>query len=503
MAIQFESPQPVSPQISAAYGSTEELAKNLPALASIYQRNAAMQQAAEQHAQSLQAQMVGQQAQIGERRLEMQQHGMDQAAAFATARLPSERDVFQANAQMAEQNNRAVNAAWLSQQQLSQHDVMEKQRMEDAVGYVNNAPNLTDDQRNNLITQLRTKLSPLQQRFQQQQIEHRQKQDQLIDGQLRKQAEHEETNRQFQAKMMQDGKSVVMWADDNGRRHPLIRNDKTGEWYNPLQSSQEVTARVAAAAEEKRVAAETKVVADAEKSYEGAIDKAKKEIERRAKAKTPDGKLVDPTLSGDGGSDIDYQQRTLEGLTRQYAGGANSQDDYVARKLAQHRGITGGTARPGGNVTGGGEGGFPAPKTPDEMEADRQKAVKEQPPFAGKPFEQRTPDQAKASAMFAEAIGLARTVPMPDAERGGVEAALREADGLFAQYGSRPGMPPEAKAKYDYARQTIINLAARAKSHGEFTKEQEKDRSRRAIIGTLRGMLPEGDTTGRRRPGEY
>lgn len=449
MPVTFEQPQPVSPQISAAYGSTEQLSHDLPAIASIYQRNAAMQQAAAEHAQSLQAQMVGQQAGIGERRLEMQQHGMDQAAQFATSRLPSERDAFLAQSELAQQDRRAQNAAWLNQQQLSQQEQMDLQKMKESVGYVQNNPNLTDDEKENFITRLRTKIDPMEMRLKQQQVEHQQKQDQLIDGQLRKQAEHEETNRQFQAQMMKEGKAVVTWVDDNGRRHPLIKNEKTGEWYNPLQSSHEVTARLEAARQEKVTQLEQAEETNARSAFEKARKEIVEDVRRREMATVKDA------TGKDTGQYMYQSLQTPEGVKKRIdeelaarLGGSADEEAYVKRRLDAFRRRRGGsvTAPDGGG--GGADPGASQPSQPNQTPAE-QKFVAENKPFDLKTLGDATPTQKTLVAGWNAMGKNVERYTQDQQQLGQYRQSAAWAVRALGTYGTEMAMPGPVKQRYE------------------------------------------------------
>lgn len=83
----------------------------------------------------------------------------------ADSMAPSARDQFLASAEMTQATHRATLQQQLAQSELSQQENMRLQRMRNAVGEVSADPTLTDDEKSNLILQLKTGIDPLQQRL--------------------------------------------------------------------------------------------------------------------------------------------------------------------------------------------------------------------------------------------------------------------------------------------------------------------------------------------------
>lgn len=487
MPISFEQPQPLAPGVSAAYGETQQLSHDLPTIASIYQRNAAMQAQQAGQGQALQAQLIAQQGQQGERQLEMRQHGMDQAAQFATSRLPSERDVFAANAAMAEQNNRAANAAWLSQQQLSQQEQADLRKMQETVGYIQNAQNLTDDEKNDYITHLRTKIDPMRQRQERSQAEMMdQRKKQMVDQAA------------MIASMTHEDAAVRAKAFE--QRTFDVENPITGvkeKWYVKADGNAEklkFDPPVKEGASERDRAAEAQDKAKL-RMQELSIKADERYHDLRMKAIQAVDHFVEKERSGSKdvpGRNVTSAERTAYfNQTIAELGVPGTVDEFRQQWLKAHG--MGDAQRAVGGM--GGNPNQPAPKTPEEMEADRQKAVQENPPMLGRPADKWTPQQQQGVTMFTDAIQKAAAVPMPEGERGEIKNLLLEANHLFHQYGSPQAMPDDDRKRFDYAMKLIVNLGARAKSHEMYTKEQDKTRGRQEAKDLLRRFLPDPTPT--------
>lgn len=162
MPVVFAPPEPVAPSISSAYGAAQQWSQDFPTLERQQQGIVSANEQARALTQQGQIAAAGRQQQA----LEQSAHNTLQAETFnqsqeqqqrqfIAARQPSERDVFQANAQMAEQQQRAELQSWLGQQDLSQKETMRLQQMKGAVADIE-ASSLPDEQKQAAIVQLRT-----------------------------------------------------------------------------------------------------------------------------------------------------------------------------------------------------------------------------------------------------------------------------------------------------------------------------------------------------------
>jgi hypothetical protein len=220
MPIVFQQPEPFSQQISAGAGAAQQFNTTLPTISSLYaaagHNRAAANAAAFQQAAAAQAQNASQNFQgeqfAGQQAAQMQ---MQQAAI---------------GAQYGLQQQHAENQAWVSQQQLSQGENLRLQRMQNAVGDIQNAMNnktMTQEDGNNAIVQLRTGIDPLRQRQERQQSQLMQQafeRQQTVAGQQdilfdQQQAHYNST--------AQDNAQVVV-DPRNGRQHIVAPGERGG-----------------------------------------------------------------------------------------------------------------------------------------------------------------------------------------------------------------------------------------------------------------------------------
>jgi len=114
---------------------------------------------------ALRQQQLNQSAQQHAASLAMQRAQLDEHAyEFDASRLPSQRDTFHAQVQQDNMVHHAVTQSWLNQQQLTQGEEMRLQRMRNTQSEIMDDENLTDDQKKDALTMLRTGMDPLQRR---------------------------------------------------------------------------------------------------------------------------------------------------------------------------------------------------------------------------------------------------------------------------------------------------------------------------------------------------
>ncbi len=184
MPIVFAPAQPVAPQISAAAGAAEQFDRFAPILQR-QQENLANQyvqmQALGQRAASDQAdrsQRGSEFAATMEARANSEQQQAGQQQADQQFRAQMQQAAQQHEMAQAEQRARLMQEAQTAE--LTQREKVELSRMEMAAGTVRNNPNLDEAEKNDLLTQIYTKIDPLQQRKARSQIQ----QDQLENQQL-------------------------------------------------------------------------------------------------------------------------------------------------------------------------------------------------------------------------------------------------------------------------------------------------------------------------------
>lgn len=147
MPISFEQPAPVDADLYSQVGFLEQQQRGMQQA-----RQAALQQ---QESNRAEAQLAMQAAAQG-------QHAYE----FDQSRMPSARDFFESEQRSQGLQEQASIAAQLHQVQLSQGEEMRRTRLESALDFVRNRPDLNDEEKQDMVMQIQTGLSPLQQRHQ-------------------------------------------------------------------------------------------------------------------------------------------------------------------------------------------------------------------------------------------------------------------------------------------------------------------------------------------------
>lgn len=98
---------------------------------------------------------------------------------------------------------------WLSSQDLSRHEQLTLQRMQQAVGEVNSDPNLAPWEKAAALTKLKTGIDPLQMRSQQMQMKQQEQHAELYHQEAARQQAVEQENSQFRAKTFDQRTSSV------------------------------------------------------------------------------------------------------------------------------------------------------------------------------------------------------------------------------------------------------------------------------------------------------
>lgn len=163
--ITFEPAQPFAPSISAYYGSAMQNDADAPRLL-------AARQAQQEFA--LRAQALAQQGGGGYRgggsdiqdAINHRDDAQRQSDQFnAQLNTGIQRDQYEAQSQANLQQSRFQLQAQLQDVELSQQEKMRLQRMKNAVGEVSADPSLTDDEKSDMILQLKTGIDPFQHRI--------------------------------------------------------------------------------------------------------------------------------------------------------------------------------------------------------------------------------------------------------------------------------------------------------------------------------------------------
>lgn len=196
MPVIYSTPEPFAPYLSSAYGAAEQFSKDAPSIIGANQQANSLLSSNQQQANDLRfryaaanSDSLNQQADRYFRsdaaNADRQQQGydlgaqLDQRSREATAEMQG---------QAERQRQGADLSAWLSQQELNQKDVSELGKMKAAISEVQ-ASNLTPEQKQDAIFQLRTKIDPLDQRLKASQARAMEQHGQLYQMQLEQEAQ--------------------------------------------------------------------------------------------------------------------------------------------------------------------------------------------------------------------------------------------------------------------------------------------------------------------------
>ncbi len=240
MPVTFEQPQPLAPQISEGYGQTQQFNQTLPTLANLYNQRAARDQQAAQFAIQQASQAQAQTAHNREaayqqdnqtenlfesqrRNAEIQQHLQDQH--------------FQQQAALQQQaafNEQAFAGVKVGLQE--QMKMQERTRgLTEIQGKIADG---TLDEKDpaviDAISELKTGINFTQRRMMQEHAADFKAQSDLRSQQTANIAKDNAHMEKFEADRINAGYGTLSFHDQNGRMHVLLKNPKTGEWYNPL-----------------------------------------------------------------------------------------------------------------------------------------------------------------------------------------------------------------------------------------------------------------------------
>lgn len=191
MPVVFAQPQPFSPTISSEAGAAEQFTRFAPILQR--QQEAVAEQYARNFATS--ASLASANADRGQRGAEFAagqdfrrqalqvQAGQDAAQMQLKANMALQAE----QSQMAEMRERARLQTEVNQAELSHREKVEMNRLQMALGAVQNNPDLTAQEKNDLALQLQTKIDPYQQRVSRARVQQEELQNQQIQKQLAQQ----------------------------------------------------------------------------------------------------------------------------------------------------------------------------------------------------------------------------------------------------------------------------------------------------------------------------
>lgn len=223
MAIVFAQPEPMAPNISRDYGAAEQFTRSMPAL--VQQQNI-LANIQENQARLQAAGVQGAFERMNRQQLQAAQLGHE--SAMQSARLSAQANL--ASAQMAHgtdmQEQHARLQAQLADQQLTRGEEMRLQRMREAIGYINNAVQnnqMTPEEGNEAVMQIRTGIDPLARRQAQAQVMHVQNANRLQEQQY---AHNDRLNNERDRFMTSRAQDLIETVTDEatGVEHSFRRN---------------------------------------------------------------------------------------------------------------------------------------------------------------------------------------------------------------------------------------------------------------------------------------
>lgn len=418
MAIVFQQPSPVSPPISAAAGAADQFTRFAPvlqrqqeAVAEGYARAAALSQRAASD-QADRAQRGSEFAMGLDARRDAEFADAGQRAAEMQFRANLAQQAQQHEAAQTEQRFRLMQEAATAE--LSQREKVELSRLQMAAGSVRDNPSLDPQEKNDLLTQIYTRIDPLQQRKARAQLQ----QDQL------------ENQRLQQAIAQQDIIAKDRAAFMAGNLQAVTRDihDAEGNYVGtftmiPGEKAHFVDKKAQQAANEEKVQLarqqlEHKHAEAQQKHAERRAEFQAKTYERVAAAF--DKQMVDEEKEGKGRPAVKAAR----------SGNIKEEMDEI---MAWYDKSNPPPRRPGETPNVGTPPGRP----------DRKPITADSPPSAA---------QAEHLAAFDQARGAFAAVPRDGGkahpEEAEAKAALADAEKLYRKYGDPANMPPDDHAAY-------------------------------------------------------
>lgn len=308
MPVVFEAPQPFAPQISEGFGQTEQFNKTLPILAGLYESNQNRNLAASQGAAN--RDLAAQQATASNRERAYQTDVNTDNEFEAQRRNYAIQSELQARQIQAHQQSQMFDAA-VKDRQVGHAEMMDAQRAEAGLSQ------LQQDVESGLVSKeeaadaayfLRTKTDRVRQRVEAQHAEEYKSQAAMKSQEAANMAKDNAQMDKFEEDRIAAGFGTLKFHDNNGRLHVLLKNPKTGEWYNPLLEHN----KMGADQEIKQQELEQKRYDNLQQRYDNAFAKREAEVrkihEQRRKldpgksgyeADEPDGDQIDTEVRND------------------------------------------------------------------------------------------------------------------------------------------------------------------------------------------------------------
>lgn len=419
MPITYAQPEPFAPGISSSYGSAQQFSQDAPAIINATSQAAQLQAQNARAADQLRLAYAEANARSQDERArlytqsDMANADRQQSALNLGAQITEQGDtaMLGANTAMLRDQQQANVQNWLMGQELSQKEAMRLQQMQSAVGDIQ-ASSLSPDEKTAAITQLKTGIDVYKQRQQVAQTKMTEMQAQHMENTVKRAKAIELENRALEAQFASEGKDVRRWADpETGKTHLLIKNDKTGEWYNPLQASGTRDSEM------QQQELELKRYDLEMKHYQDAMEKAIARVDKINTSKNLIGEKAPPREQVMADALADLEARGLKPPT-----------------LPQRGSRSNPSAQPG-----------------------QQVAPPSQAPAPGGPIAERV-KQAPMEIATQQMMALAQAPNIPEPVKQQAAFAIREAAKMIQVAGSYDNLTPAEKKRYDSLQRAYRSL---------------------------------------------
>lgn len=420
MPIDFQAPQPFAPGVAQAAGAAQAEQQNTGMLAGLYAQAAQARSAAYNRAAAEEADRFAQNARVGSSLGEQAQQSADELQfrrdALAASRAPSARDVFEAQVGEVARAQSAQLQTWAHQQDFTFQDNLDLQRHQYALSEVMQANRdgiITDAERDDQLKKLKTGIDTLKDRQQAAIAKQQEAHAEMYLGQARLAARAEQESINLEKSLIESGEQYLVLPGD-GPRHEriVIKNPKTGEWYNPLQKNR-TAGSGARFADDSGAFSYKKAYPEADKEALAAYPVQKEEV---------NGKTVD----------VNQEKRNTY------------RQDILNREKAKHEAA----------MSGGGSSG--------QIDRGAGAAVPDK-PFGSD--DQASPAQRAQVETWATGREQIAQLPIPDQLKAQYTASSYVMDALLRKYGSvsqqaAEKFDPVDRANYEQARAAIARVKA-------------------------------------------
>lgn len=445
MPITFAQPEPMAPEIQQQGGRAQIMQQNNQTLARLYET--AMQgdtQASIASAHNATQAGIAHGQQVASATAAEEQNALRRQE-FQAQQQPSERDQYLIQARMQEQEQHAMLQGWLQNQQMTQAEVMQKQKLENGLGGLQEAlQNGTIDQGefNTGAMMLKTHLDPLNVKAETQMAKQMQQQKQMAldaeaQGMSIEQLHAQQRAKDFEKGVIRREDGSQWYLDPKGALHPLndVASAATGKGGKAEQPLNEEGLSAAEYAKQRHA-----VIRE--------LDKKIAERDKMSKFDMTTGKAIGKP--GDAGITAEERQRFLQEDLHDAGLDPSGWKPSNKGSPADTTASTFPTATPGAPGVPGGTVQAPPPTDAD---------LKAMQPFDRMKPETMAPEQKRMMATFSRThADLRGRTDLPEKKRWAAEDALTDMMYLIERRGSYQKLTGDEKKKYDAAEKIAASI---------------------------------------------